>query len=252
VTAILAEMGARGAAFALLLAGHVVGDFALQNDWMLENKHRPAGAATHALVMFAAHAVLFGPFLTGPVLVLLAILAALHGLVDLTKRRLAPRADGSLGLFAGDQLVHLLLLLVAWAFVPEAALADSWLIGAIEGLPRQAFAPVTTAAIGLSAVVFNHHGGNAIVAGLLKTLDAPNEDADDLEAGRIVGTLERWLVLVLVAYAQWAAIALVVTAKSIARFDRLDERPFAEHYLVGTLASVLVAIVTALVARALV
>jgi hypothetical protein len=40
-----------------------------------------------------------------------------------------------------------------------------------------------------------------------------------------------------------------VAAKTLARFKQLDERPFAEKYLVGTLASVTVAVASALAAR---
>jgi hypothetical protein len=46
------------------------------------------------------------------------------------------------------------------------------------------------------------------------------------------------------------AIGLVVAAKTIARFRLLDDRDFAEYYLLGTLASVGVAVLTGLVARA--
>ncbi len=45
---------------------------------------------------------------------------------------------------------------------------------------------------------------------------------------------------------QWAALAVVLAAKSIARFEELRDRPFAEYYLVGTLASLLVAVLTGL------
>lgn len=41
----------------------------------------------------------------------------------------------------------------------------------------------------------------------------------------------------------WQAVALVVAVKSIARFEELKQRAFAEYFLVGTLTSVLVAIV---------
>ena len=47
-----------------------------------------------------------------------------------------------------------------------------------------------------------------------------------------------------------AAIGFVVAAKTLARFRQLDDREFAEYYLLGTLASVAVAIVTALAGRA--
>ena len=47
-----------------------------------------------------------------------------------------------------------------------------------------------------------------------------------------------------------AAIGFVIAAKTIARFRLLDDRDFAEYYLLGTLASVGVAVLTGLVARA--
>lgn len=54
-------------------------------------------------------------------------------------------------------------------------------------------------------------------------------------------------MLVLILMGQWAAMVLLVAAKSIARFEELKERRFAEYYLVGTLASLLVAILVGLV-----
>jgi hypothetical protein len=43
----------------------------------------------------------------------------------------------------------------------------------------------------------------------------------------------------------------VVAAKTVARFRQLDDRQFAEYYLLGTLASITVAILAALVAQGL-
>jgi hypothetical protein len=68
--------------------------------------------------------------------------------------------------------------------------------------------------------------------------------------GATIGALERLLVVVLVLTGAEAAVGLVIAAKTIARFRQLDDRGFAEYYLLGTLASVSVAIVTALVALA--
>lgn len=56
----------------------------------------------------------------------------------------------------------------------------------------------------------------------------------------------------LILLGQWGALMLLVAAKSIARFDELKERAFAEYYLVGTLASLLVAVGTGLALDALV
>ena len=68
--------------------------------------------------------------------------------------------------------------------------------------------------------------------------------------GATIGILERLLICVFVLTGTDVAIGFVVAAKTLARFKQLDDREFAEYYLLGTLASVGVAIVTALVARA--
>jgi hypothetical protein len=68
--------------------------------------------------------------------------------------------------------------------------------------------------------------------------------------GEVIGILERLLVSVLVLARAEVAIGLVIAAKTIARFRQLDDRDFAEYYLLGTLASVAVAVVSALIAGA--
>ncbi len=68
--------------------------------------------------------------------------------------------------------------------------------------------------------------------------------------GATIGVLERVLIVVFVLTGSEAAIGFVVAAKTLARFRLLDDRDFAEYYLLGTLGSVAVAIVTALIARA--
>jgi hypothetical protein len=70
------------------------------------------------------------------------------------------------------------------------------------------------------------------------------------QIGSTIGILERLLIVTLLMAGAEAAIGLVIAAKTIARFRQLDDRVFAEYYLLGTLASVTVAIVTALAARA--
>ena len=68
--------------------------------------------------------------------------------------------------------------------------------------------------------------------------------------GATIGILERILVVVFVLTGSDVAIGFVVAAKTLARFKLLDDRAFAEYYLLGTLASVAVAILSALVGRA--
>ena len=65
-------------------------------------------------------------------------------------------------------------------------------------------------------------------------------------AGAVIGILERIFTITFVLVGQYTAIALVIAAKSIARFEELKEKEFAEYYLIGTLSSILCAVFSGL------
>jgi hypothetical protein len=66
--------------------------------------------------------------------------------------------------------------------------------------------------------------------------------AIDVARGRAIGALERALALTLVLLGEYGAVGWIIAAKSLARFKALEEREFAEYFLVGTLASLLLAV----------
>jgi hypothetical protein len=86
-------------------------------------------------------------------------------------------------------------------------------------------------------------------AGATATGSAPEPVALTARVGSTIGILERILIAVFVLTGTDVAIGFVVAAKTLARFKQLDDRDFAEYYLLGTLASVSVAILSALAAR---
>lgn len=65
--------------------------------------------------------------------------------------------------------------------------------------------------------------------------------ARTLDAGKVIGSLERVLILTLVMYGQYQVIGLVVAAKSIFRFEAAS-RGQAEYFLIGTLSSLFLAV----------
>ena len=65
-------------------------------------------------------------------------------------------------------------------------------------------------------------------------------------AGRWIGWLERFLILTFVLLQQYAAIGLLVAAKSIFRFS--ESRKVGEYVLIGTLLSFAIAIIVGLIA----
>ncbi len=252
VSELLASMGPEGAALALLVLGHVLGDFALQTEAMVHNKHRPGPLLAHGAVVTVAQALALAPMLTPRTGGLVLAVGVSHVAVDGVKGRLHDDDErNSLALFVGDQLVHLLVLLVAWVAMTPAAWTASPAVVWVDGVSPRAWSQLASGAVYASAFVFAWHGGNAIVRGVLPDWE-PERDDEDLGAGATIGGLERWIVLVLGLAGRWEAVALVLAAKSIARFEELKRRPFAEYFLIGTLASVLVAVVSALVVGALV
>jgi hypothetical protein len=72
--------------------------------------------------------------------------------------------------------------------------------------------------------------------------DDRNAGAIEIARGRTIGSLERAIALTLVLLGQYAALGLIVAAKSVARFKALEDREFAEYFLIGTLASLLLAL----------
>lgn len=69
-----------------------------------------------------------------------------------------------------------------------------------------------------------------------------DENSPAENTGKIIGYLERIIASVLILGGQYGAVGMVLTAKSIARFKRLDEKDFAEKYLIGTLTSMAIAV----------
>lgn len=64
-------------------------------------------------------------------------------------------------------------------------------------------------------------------------------------AGAMIGNLERILSAIFLSLNALSSIGLIYTAKSIARFKRIEENQgFAEYYLIGTLFSILFVVIT--------
>lgn len=78
---------------------------------------------------------------------------------------------------------------------------------------------------------------------------APRPAVDEPARGRVIGYLERTIVFLLVLAGELAAVGFVIVAKGIARFQQLDDRDFAEYFLIGTLLSIVVAALAAVVFR---
>ena len=95
-------------------------------------------------------------------------------------------------------------------------------------------------------------GGRYFVGLFLSSLHMSFDDSAEKGvpgAGKIIGMLERGIILTLGLLGEYGAISFVFVAKSMARFKQLEQRKFAEYYLIGTLVSFFFALVVAIVAQ---
>jgi len=102
-------------------------------------------------------------------------------------------------------------------------------------------------ALGWSVVAVNVFVAWDVVGALL-----PPEEAGKPGPGKMggrIGVLERALVVMLTLSGGPGSIGFVIAAKTLARFKELDDQDFAERYLLGTLASVTIALASALIVQ---
>ena len=234
--------------FGCFLLFHMLFDFYFQSNKMADEKEYnrialgmhclvyAAGAAATAALLFEASAIAIVAFFT--------VLALSHWIIDGSLRRTIAGLDLSpVGSFLVDQVLHIIILLILsvlcchlWAMRPIALnLLDA------HGVELS----------WISTLCFCGRPCSIVIAKVLQFLRNPgveqSADASAAHSGKWIGIFERLIVTALSLMSQYSAIAFIFTAKSIARFKQLEsDKDFAEVYLLGSLASVFLAMASAI------
>ncbi|MFP4461922.1 MAG: DUF3307 domain-containing protein [Thermotogota bacterium] len=111
--------------------------------------------------------------------------------------------------------------------------------------------PTTNTLLAIAIVyIFVVFGGSYFIRLLLDTLpDTEIQEQKNANKGKLIGLLERSLLLTLWITGNPSGVAIVLTAKSIARFKEFDDKDFAEYYLIGTLTSTLIAVLGGIILK---
>lgn len=218
--------------FLCLLLAHLVADFVLQTSASCKSKvekhWRSVHHYIHAGIVFAlSWLVSFDLRFWWCAL----IIGGLHLCIDVWK---SYRKE-DVTWFSLDQLLHLLLLVgVAWLWssvyewhVPFG-LEAWWIAAAI-------------------AVLICWKPANIFIKLVLKhySVIMPQEKDGGFNAGALIGTIERWLILVFVCLQRYDALGLLIAAKSIIRFGDSQTNK-SEYVLAGTLLSIFIAVMAGL------
>ncbi len=243
----------------VLLTGHILGDYYFQGDGIARRKDTdPKALWQHCLrygLPFALLALLVGR--DGGIVAGFALAVLIHGIIDFGKAALfrrqrrgegAPRRSGQIYLW--DQGLHWLsLILLAYFFRGQAGALALPLI--FRGILKELAVPGPLVLQWALALLLIYRPSNITFQKLFSMYKPQPEEGgmellpsgsgqEKLRTGGIIGALEKLIALIFLASGEFMAIGLVLTAKSIARYDRISKSAsFAEYYLIGTLASLI-------------
>lgn len=233
--------------FLKLLVAHFVTDFVLQGRRIANGKSEKwRYLGLHLLILTVVTTLIFWQEL-GDHWALLAVTIAWHGIVDCITSRFLRR---SLATLLIDQALHLAGLLGALLVFGRIMPQDVINLVAIIG-DRSVLLVILTYS-------FSLFFGSVFVERICDCFDHPLADEKEdtvvvrkeKGASAFIGFVERFLVTTFVFLGQYGAVGFVFAAKSIGKFTEGNEsamtRRFPAYYLVGTLASLAVAVVSGL------
>lgn len=243
----------------LPLIAHLLGDFFLQNSEMAIRKRSLSWHyVKHCLIYAITMAVFMSCFTpTGGRLLATGILIASHALIDLLKGLISSRyaRKGSAGrysdlyIFLTDQILHVIIIIGTVLIMKSRGDIGLQLPVSLTNLATQE-RWLMLASIG-SLILLCIKPSSVLIRKVLAAATGGNEDAilDGRQdgSGQMIGILERLIVLMLGLSGQIGAVGFVIAAKSVARFKQLEDRGFAEKYLIGTLLSMAIALLSAII-----
>lgn len=214
--------------FICLLLAHLVADFVFQTSASCKSKaekhERSVHQYIHALIVFTLAWLLSWDFrfCWGAL-----IIGAAHLCTDIWKSYRPEKVTW----FALDQCVHVATLsIVAWL----------WCRSFDWSMPEFLHLKYVTIAV---AAMVCWKPANFFIKLMLRyySVSMPEEQEGGFNAGALIGTIERWLILIFVCLGRYDALGLLIAAKSIIRFSEKDTAK-TEYVLAGTLLSIFIAV----------
>lgn len=229
-----------------LLLGHLLGDFHLQGEKLATDKREHLSALLEHCAIYGCCMLSLAWTLCGVPALWAASSAALgHAVIDGLKfclrRPLGTCAPAQI--FLIDQFLHLAILTAVCLWYSAPLLP--WIPAALHAIDC-IFSPGTLLRLGCLALSLSKPANVLLKICNPKPPDGPDCRQTvglDRKAGATIGTLERLLTAALFLLGQYGAISVVFAAKTLTRYHRIADDPsFGEYYLIGTLGSLLLAV----------
>lgn len=216
-----------------LVLAHFVGDFVLQPAQWVEDKLQKKGRSKYLYFHIGVHLLALLLILQFRYLGAVACIVVTHLLIDLGKLYLTNKKNYR-WLFVVDQVLHLLVIasIVYWFEPFPIDFSGLW---GEKSLLLATFLVFVTFVSGIIMRMLLAPYIDEIVKE-----DESGEGGSLKNAGTYIGMLERLFVFGFILIQQWAAIGLLIAAKSVFRFGDLNKgknRKLTEYVLIGTLLS---------------
>lgn len=217
----------------LTITAHLVADFVLQTKGMVEKKRRVGVLLLHAAIVGLIAAVTTGQWCHP----LLAWIAVSHLAIDAVKTHWMPDRLWSLLV---DQGLHVAALAAGAFMFSDGAQQGLW-FHVLANPDEQRW--LLRAATIIAGLILCLPAGGILIAKTVKPLlsrEQFNQMKGVPNGGKIIGYLERSLVMLLIWIGQPAGIGFLVTAKSILRFGDIkdsENRQITEYVIIGTFLS---------------
>ena len=239
--------------FFLLLFVHILGDFYFQSQTTARKKVKK-------LKWVSYHCIIYGviSFVLVKLLVpnfsysLLWLFIIGHAVIDITKyyivKKYLKNNFYDKYVFIIDQIIHLLILV----FISYYALKSGEVYkynAFINDVLVTMEIPIELLLSLVLKLLLIHKPINIFIALIMNDYKPEDKKKDDtIKAGRMIGTVERIIMLFFLSIKQYSSVGLVLTAKSIARYNKIaEDQKFAEYYLLGTLLSTICVLVVSLI-----
>ena len=238
---------------AILISVHLLADFLFQTSAYSEKKRKKLKPLLlHCFIYFIVFEIVLLPVLQFKKAFLLGmIISVLHFFINFTKNKLEksfPQRRLQIWIFSINQLIHFVILIGIY-YIFNLANSVSNLYLKLEGYEN-----FKTIILYISVFSIIFEPASLFIRKLFTSISPktyPKENLEELKAGNIIGKLERIIIAILLLNNQFGVIGFVLTAKSIARFKQMEDKNFAEKYLIGTLTSFLIVLVTVLILKGL-
>ena len=238
---------------AILISIHLLADFLFQTSAYSEKKRKKLKPLLlHCLIYFIIFEILLLPILQFKKAFLLGmIISVLHFLINFIKNKLEksfPQRKLQIWIFSINQLIYFALLIgMNYIFNLENSVSNLY-------IKLQEYENFKTIILYISVFSIIFEPASVFIRKLFTSISSktyPKANLEELKAGNIIGKLERIIIAILLLNNQFGVIGFVLTAKSIARFKQMEDKNFAEKYLIGTLTSFLIVLVTVLILKGL-